>query len=381
MEALVVRAARAVALACLLSCTMGASHRTQNFIVTARSKVLAREIAEAAEQFRRELAIDWLGHELTPWREPCPIRANVNPALGAGGATSFLFDTAQHRYARPVSQGRPAGRPYGWEMTLQGSRERVLDSVLPHEITHTIFATHFGRPLPRWADEGACTTVEHHSEKSKQHRFLYEFLTTNRGIPFNRMFAMTEYPADILPLYSQGFSLARYFIAQGGRKKFVQYVGRGLDSNDWTAATKEFYGFESLSDLQVTWLEWVRQGSPENLAATPPPRANTARPQPEALASAEPRGPAEPGTTTGHGWYAALSQRAKQTATSTPNQQTASASWTPHASSAQARLSSRPEPASRGREVMIEWGRPSPILAPALATHPDRSSQSATRLR
>ena len=37
---------------------------------------------------------------------------------------------------------------------------RILDSVLPHEITHTIFATHFGQPLPRWADEGACTTVD-----------------------------------------------------------------------------------------------------------------------------------------------------------------------------------------------------------------------------
>ena len=62
-------------------------------------------------------------------------------------------------------------------MHIQGSRERILDSVLPHEITHTIFATHFGRPLPRWADEGACTTVEHVSEKAKQDNFLIQFLT------------------------------------------------------------------------------------------------------------------------------------------------------------------------------------------------------------
>ncbi len=99
-------------------------------------------------------------------------------------------------------------------MSVQGSHERVLDSVLPHEVTHTIFATHFGRPLPRWADEGACTTVEHPSERNKQTRLLYEFLTTGRGIAFNRMFAMTEYPADILPLYSQGFSLAKFLIAK-----------------------------------------------------------------------------------------------------------------------------------------------------------------------
>jgi hypothetical protein len=171
----------------------------------------------------------------------------AGPHLGAGGATSFMFDH---------------GRPFGWQMNIQGSYERILDSVLPHEVTHTIFATHFGRPLPRWADEGACTTVEHVSEKTKQARFLIEFLTTGRGIAFNEMFAMREYPRDILPLYSQGYSLARYLIAQGGKRKFIDYVGDGMKWNNWTAATKEHYGFESLSDLQVTWLDWVGRGSP-----------------------------------------------------------------------------------------------------------------------
>ena len=185
-------ACAAVALSAVLA--LGASYRTQNFIISASTPDLAHAIGEAAEQYRRELAIEWLGRELPPWGEPIPVRASVAPNLGAGGATSFMFDQ---------------GRPFGWRMSIQGSRDRVLDSVLPHEVTHTIFATHFGQPLPRWADEGACTTVEHISERNKQERLLIEFLTTDRGIAFNRMFAMKEYPQDILPLYSQGFSLAR----------------------------------------------------------------------------------------------------------------------------------------------------------------------------
>ena len=111
------------------------------------------------------------------------------------------------------------GKVFGWRMSVQGSRERILDSVLPHEVSHTIFATHFRRPLPRWADEGACTTVEHASERSKQHTMLVTFLKTGRGIPFDRMFAMKEYPHDVMPLYSQGYSTARYLIAQGGPAK------------------------------------------------------------------------------------------------------------------------------------------------------------------
>ena len=231
-----------------VSALSAAGVRTQNFVVHAPTQELAQEIAVAAEQYRRDLAIEWLGGELSPWPELCPITAKIDPRLGAGGATSFSFTQ---------------GQPRGWTMSIQGSRERALDSVLPHEITHTIFATHFGRPLPRWADEGACTTVEHVSEKVKQEKMLYEFLTTNRGIPFNRMFAMKEYPPDVLPLYSQGFSLARYFIAMGGKRKFVDYVGAGMNSNRWTETTQRYYGFESLSDLQLSWLEWVRQGTPE----------------------------------------------------------------------------------------------------------------------
>jgi hypothetical protein len=222
--------------------------RTRNFIVTAPTQELAQQVAAAAEKYRHELAVEWLGEALPPWSQVCPITAKVDSRLGAGGVTSFSF------------QG---GQPGSWEMTVQGSQERILDSVLPHEITHTIFATHFGRPLPRWADEGACTTVEHVSEKAKQEKMLYQFLTTNRGIPFNRMFEMKEYPRDILPLYSQGYSLARYLIALNGKPKFVQFVGVGMQSNNWGEATRVCYGFENLSDLQLSWLEWVKQGTPE----------------------------------------------------------------------------------------------------------------------
>jgi hypothetical protein len=249
MEARLLPAALVVAAAIL---STGANRnypsvRSQHFVVSAPTQQLATEICQAAEQYRRDLAIEWLGRELPPWNELCPIKADVAANLGAGGATSFVFR---------------GGTPTEFRMNIQGSHERILDSVLPHEITHTIFATHFGRPLPRWADEGACTTVEHDSEKLKQQNFLIQFLKTDRGIAFNRMFQMKDYPPDILPLYSQGYSLARFFIEQGGKPKYIEYVGEGMRTNNWTATTKRFYGFNSLSDLQMTWVEWVRSGSP-----------------------------------------------------------------------------------------------------------------------
>lgn len=233
-----------------------------NFIVYANDRLLAARVSQEAERYRKSLAAEWLGRELPAWRQKCPIKVTID--LHPGGETSFAFV--------PNHQNRMT--PVDWDMKIFGPPDRILDAVLPHEITHTIFATHFGRPLPRWADEGACTTVEHISEQSKNHRMLLEFLNTSRGIPFNRMFSMKDYPADILPLYAQGFSLAKYLIFQKGKRHFLDYIDRGMQYEDktnpvtaWNRATNEFYPFEDLSDLQLAWVAWVRNGSSKQAAA------------------------------------------------------------------------------------------------------------------
>jgi len=259
MEARIFRAAAFLAAAISLhtSISLAASSRTQNFIIEAPTPELADKIGKAAEHYRRELAIDWIGSPMPNWSRPCPIRVEVSPGLGAGGATSFVFDKVNGK-----------DEVFGWDMKIQGSEERVLDSVLPHEITHTIFASYFRRPLPRWADEGACTTVEHQSERNKTQQMLIQFLRSGHGIAFHEMFAMKEYPADVLPLYAQGYSLARFLIEQGGRQKFIDFVGQGMKSDNWSADIKEHYGIENLADLQNRWLDWVKQGSP-SIAAKP----------------------------------------------------------------------------------------------------------------
>jgi hypothetical protein len=250
MDARLLRAALLVGLVA----SLGASHRTANFVVNAPTPEIARQVGTAAEEFRQTLAIEWLGKPMPTWSQPCPITVEIGAQLGAGGATSFVFDH---------------GEVFGWQMNIQGPLDRVLDSVLPHEVTHTIIASHFRRPLPRWADEGACTTVEHHEERAKQQKMLVTFLRTGRGIPFSQMFAMKDYPRDILPLYAQGHSLATFLLAQGGKQKFLAFVADGLERDQWTQALNQHYGFTNLAVLQDTWLDWVRHGSPA-LPATGP---------------------------------------------------------------------------------------------------------------
>ncbi|MEK6250083.1 MAG: hypothetical protein N2C12_18000, partial [Planctomycetales bacterium] len=191
----------------------------------------------------------------------------------------------------------------------------ILDSVLPHEITHTIFATYFRQPLPRWADEGACTTVEHKSEKARHQVMLIRFLQTKRGIAFSRMLLMKEYPKDIMPLYAQGYSLARYLIQQGGRRKFVNFIGNGLRDKNWIRALDQSYGYDDLALLQNNWLEWVKKGSPplnpKDFLLNPATVASQKRSRPNpnlvhrvADSTADVRGPEQQLVSPHDGWYA-----------------------------------------------------------------------------
>jgi len=101
---------------------------------------------------------------------------------------------------------------------------------------------------------------------------LQRFLRTGRGISFSRMFAMKEYPRDVMPLYAQGYTLAEFLIAQGGRRRYVAYVEDGLKSSDWSEATRRHYGIENLGVLQNQWLAWVGKGCPplETIAGPKP---------------------------------------------------------------------------------------------------------------
>ncbi|MFO0013655.1 MAG: hypothetical protein ACK553_12990 [Planctomycetota bacterium] len=221
---------------------------TPHFRVFAADPGLAQEVGQMADAYRRHLAVHWLGRELDPWAEKVPVIVQSAPNMPASGETKYTL---------------MAGTVREFRMVLCGSRERILDSVLPHEMTHTVLATHFaplGKPVPRWADEGACTTVEDESERRKHDTMLVRFLSEDRGIPFAMLFAMRDYPPDMMPLYAQGYSLCAFLIAQGGPRQFIQFLERGMQNEDWAAAVSETYGYPKLGKLQTAWNQWVSDG-------------------------------------------------------------------------------------------------------------------------
>ncbi len=246
-----------IALSLLIS--TGATFQTRNFTVTAPTSAIAQQVGEAAEEYRRDLATFWLGQPLPNWSRPCKLR--VQPGtIGAGGETTFQF-----------IRGPGGNEVVNWNMRVQGSLERILDSVLPHEVNHTIFACHFRRPLPRWADEGAATLFEHRSEQMKQLELLNQVIKNDREfIALPQLLNMKEYPKQMramLILYAEGFALVDFLVQQGGRQKYLKFLADG-ERIGWEQAIAENYDHDGVTSLQENWQGWVIAGMPRlNLPA------------------------------------------------------------------------------------------------------------------
>jgi hypothetical protein len=150
----------------------------------------------------------------------------------------------------------------------------LLASTLPHELTHLAFAHHFGKPLPRWADEGAALLAEAAPDQAAHDARVRDLLTEGRGMRLRVLVRMTDYPADLMAAYTQGHSLVRFLARAGGEAKLpwelaeqagaarlVRFITQGTDGNTaeaWDKAAADVYGFESVDALEEAWLAWVK---------------------------------------------------------------------------------------------------------------------------
>jgi hypothetical protein len=228
-------------------------HITPNFVVTAPTKLVALEVGLSAEHYRREKAIEWLGKDLPKWSKPCRVRVKIT-TQGCGGATSFAFDK---------------GKVLSQDMHLEGSLDRILSDCLPHEVTHTILAHWYGKPLPRWADEGMALLSESSDSQVRHAAMMSRILDEGRRIPLRHLLPSHEFPRDVMALYTEGYSLTDFLVKAGDRNTFLKLVRQG-EQDGWDEAVRALYGWKTVEALEKAWLASVsktahRQGGKRGL--------------------------------------------------------------------------------------------------------------------
>lgn len=245
----------------------GETHRTANFVVTAPTLQIARTVAAEAERQRQLVALRWFG-EAPPaaWPRPCAIRVTLAPGPTAGATT---LDFAPGTAGRPVVAFAA--------MDLQGDLRHMLASTLPHEITHLALAHHFGKPLPRWADEGIALMSESRPDQTAHDARCRDLLGEGRGLRLRVLFRLIEYPKDLMAVYTQGHSVVRFLTRPvdgegelpwglsdtAASARLLRFLGMGSDGNtaeSWDRAAKEVYGYDSVDALEEAWLAWLAKG-------------------------------------------------------------------------------------------------------------------------
>ncbi len=241
--------------------SMAAEYRTRNFVVTAADPKVAKHIGDWAEYHRKQKAIEWLGQEMPPWGQPCPLVVKVS-YNGSGGATTFAFDR---------------GRILSMHMEIEGTLERLTYSVLPHEITHTVFGYHFRQPVPRWADEGGSVLSEDDQERARHDMLVRQILNTpGRMIPLRRLFTLTQYPPDVMVLYAEGYSVTNFLVGRSSRPEFLNFVADGMRLG-WDQALRAHYGYQNINELEQAWIQHLRD-TKKNPAMTVASAAGAGRP-------------------------------------------------------------------------------------------------------
>jgi hypothetical protein len=226
-------------------------YQTNNFTVYADTADAAKQVGDAAETYRAELAKLWLGAALDDWPEPC--RIDVADAERPGGATQISFARGKVLFQR---------------VNVQGPLERVLKGPLPHELTHVLFAHHFGFQPPRWVDEGGAILSEGEKQRDAHRKMFGQILDKGRQFPLRDFFGLRDYPTDMACLYAQGHSISGFLVAAKGHKAFLSFVRDGVERN-WDDAVKDRYGYQNVEQLEKAWLAWatIQPGKAEAIAA------------------------------------------------------------------------------------------------------------------
>jgi RNA polymerase sigma factor (sigma-70 family) len=227
--------------------------RARNFVVSGTSAENGRRIVDAAEKYRKEFAKLWLGKELPDWPKPCPIHVMIS-ADEPGSATSMNFND----------------KPTTFTISIRGTLNAIMENMLPHEVTHTVMADHFQKPIPRWADEGIAQMSESESEQVRHDQQIRRLLNKGHALRLSYLLALKDYPRDVTTFYAQVYSVTRFLVELKNRATFLEFVNIGM-KDGWEDAAKRCYGFESVNGMENAWVNSLRDERRSALTNDAPP--------------------------------------------------------------------------------------------------------------
>jgi hypothetical protein len=231
-----------------LSHAAGWAH-DENFVVLAPDQGTAEFVLARANEYRKQVAVEWLGEELPP-------------SVGQTVVHVEYSTTEDSALTWPIDSPRRTMH----KLWLTTAPDKAGGKVLHHEITHVVLNTQFPGSLPAWSDEGAASMKDDEERKAVGERILAWYVKSGNWPALETVLEAPAINASNQAAYAIAASLTQYLLTRGDRSTFLKFAQSGK-ARGWDLALKEQYKIDSVKDLQAAWQAWVQSASRADLRA------------------------------------------------------------------------------------------------------------------
>jgi hypothetical protein len=229
-----------------------------------------RAIGNEAAFQRKEVSERWLGKE-----SPEPRHAIVigwKPDGPPGGVSELTFSD---------------GRLDKVTVRLRGPLQTSLEDQLAREMTHVVLAESIGRPLPRWAADGASRLAESATSQAEHDGYCRAMLRDGTAFRLSWLFQFNQDTKNQRHVVAEEHSVTRFLLTRKAALKnpvmddipYLAELSRNQDrpeaaflafaqlgaEGDWDKAAKAIYGFDDVAALERAWIGWLN--TPESRLA------------------------------------------------------------------------------------------------------------------
>jgi tetratricopeptide (TPR) repeat protein len=223
---------------------------TENFTIVHYNDALAREVAGRAESERLRIMNDL---KLKPFskktriiihRTQAEYTARTAQPEWTGGYTKFFFEGTN------VTQLEI----HSWQTS-----QRLLTSVLPHEITHVLVAANARNSagLPRCLHEGIAVLEEPQFRHTYMLNFLKVRLKSQEFVPLSDLLTMRDYPRDPEFFYAEGYALVQFLVNQRGSDVVGALIGTIQSPEMAAVEVLKASGAPNMEALDEQWKKWI----------------------------------------------------------------------------------------------------------------------------
>jgi hypothetical protein len=213
-------------------------------------KELVDRVGRVAEDTRLKLQKKWFGDDAIDWDGRCSIYLHSDRAkyTAKAGIPNALGHTRTFSWGKDI-QSR--------SIHLPAQQPKMLEDVLPHEVSHSVLAVRFQGKTPRWADEGMAMLAETPPAIAECVGRLKQYKKDHNLFALDILMQTDETDHfQSLEYYSQSASLVQFLTGLKGPQVFTGFLQTSI-AKDYPSALKQHYEITGFSDLQKRWQDYA----------------------------------------------------------------------------------------------------------------------------